>query len=131
MENRNGLIVDTRLTLATGTAEREAAGERVAELAGQSRVTVGADKAYDPQDFVADLREVEATPHVAQNTTGRRSALEGRTTHHAGYTISQQKRKRVEEIFGWQKRVAHCARCAIAGWPWSAGRLPSRRQPTI
>jgi transposase len=105
MENRNGLIVDTRLTQATGTAEREAAVEMVAELPGQSRVTVGADKAYDTQDFVAELRELAATPHVAQNTTGRRSAIDGRTTHHAGYTISQQKRKRVEEIFGWKKTV--------------------------
>jgi IS5 family transposase len=105
MENRNGLIVDTRLTRATGTAEREAAVEMMADLPGQSRTTVGADKAYDTQDFVADLRELQATPHVAQNNTGRRSAIDGRTTRHAGYTISQRKRKRVEEIFGWEKTV--------------------------
>jgi len=105
MENRNGLIVDTRLTQATGTAEREAAVEMVAEVAGATRVTLGADKAYDTHDFVADLRELQATPHVAQNTRGRRSAIDGRTTRHAGYTISQRKRKRVEEIFGWQKTI--------------------------
>lgn len=105
MENRNGLIVDTRLTQATGTAEREAAVEMVADLPGQSQITVGADKAYDTQDFVADLRAVQATPHVAQHTNRRRSAIDGRTTRHAGYAISQQKRKRVEEIFGWKKTV--------------------------
>jgi transposase len=105
MENRNGLIVDTRLTSATGTAEREAAVEMVAALPGQSRITVGADKAYDTQDFVAELRELQATPHVAQNTSGRRSTIDGRTTRHVGYTISQRKRKRVEEIFGWEKTV--------------------------
>jgi transposase len=105
MENRNGLIVNTRLTQATGTAEREAAVERVAELPGDYRVTVGGDKAYDTQAFVQDLRALEATPHVAQNTTGRASAIDGRTTRHAGYAISQRNRKRVEEIFGWQKTV--------------------------
>jgi transposase len=105
MENRNGLSVDTRLTHATGTAEREAAIEMVADLPGQSRVPVGADKAYDTQDFVAALRAVQATPHVAQNNKGRRSAIEGRTTRQAGSTISQRKRKRGEEIFGWKKTV--------------------------
>jgi hypothetical protein len=103
MENRNGLIVDTRLTQATGTAEREAAVEMVAEIPGTHPVTVGSDKAYDTQDFVWDLRAGEATPHVAQNTTGRTSAIEGRTTRPEGYPISQRKRKRVEEIFGWKK----------------------------
>jgi transposase len=105
MENRNGLVVATRLTLATGTAEREAALAMVADLPRTGRVTVGADKAYDTQDFVAALRELQATPHVAQHTTGRRSAIDGRTTRHGGYGISQRKRKRVEEIFGWQKTV--------------------------
>jgi IS5 family transposase len=105
MENRNGLIVDTRLTAATGTAEREAAVAMVAELPVTSRVTLGADKAYDTQAFVADLRALEATPHVAQNTRGRASAIDGRTTRHEGYAISQRKRKRVEEIFGWKKTV--------------------------
>jgi transposase len=105
MENRNGLIVNTRLTPATGTAEREAAVEMGGELPGNYRVTVGGDKAYDTQALVQDLRAVEATPHVAQNTTGRASAIDGRTTRHAGYALSQRKRKRVEEIFGWQKTV--------------------------
>jgi IS5 family transposase len=105
MENRNGLIVNTRLTQATGAAEREAAVEMVAELPGNYRVTVGGDKAYDTQAFVQDLRALETTPHVAQNTTGRASAIDGRTTRHPGYAVSQRKRKRVEEIFGWQKTV--------------------------
>ena len=105
MENRNGLIVNTRLTQATGTAEREAAVEMVDELPGQYQVTVGGDKAYDTQAFVQDLRALDATPHVAQNTTGRASAIDGRTTRHAGYAVSQRKRKRVEEIFGWKKTV--------------------------
>src|SRR5205814_5227226 len=83
----------------------EAAVEMVDELPGTYRVTVGGDKAYDTQDFVQDLRALDATPHVAQNTTRRASALDGRTTRHAGYAISQRKRKRVEEIFGWKKTV--------------------------
>jgi transposase len=121
MENRHGLIVDTRLTLATGTAEREAALAMVAALPGTGPRTVGADKAYDTRDFVAALREVHVTPHVAQHTVGRRSAIDGRTTRHAGYAISQRKRKRVEEIFGWQKtvgllrKVRHRGR-ALVGW---------------
>jgi transposase len=105
MENRTGLIVNTRLTQARGTAEREAAVEMVGELPGNHRVTVGGDKAYDTREFVQDLRAVAATPHVAQNTTNRASAIDGRTTRHAGYALSQRKRKRVEEIFGWQKTV--------------------------
>src|SRR5215510_2021323 len=104
MENRNGLVTETRLTQATGTAEREAALEMVEQIAGQ-RVTVGADKAYDTRDFVGELRELNTTPHVAQNMTHRSSAIDGRTTRHAGYASSQRKRKRVEEIFGWIKTV--------------------------
>jgi transposase len=104
-ENRNGLIVNTRLTQATGTAEREAAGEMAAEIPGTHRVTLGGDKAYDTHDFVAAVRDLEVTPHVAQNTTGRSSTIDGRTTRHAGYEVSQRKRKRVEEIFGWKKTV--------------------------
>jgi transposase len=117
MENRNGLSVDTRLTQATGTAEREAAVEMVAEIPGTHPVTVGSDKAYDTQDFVWDLRAVEATPHVAQNTTGRTSAIDGRTTRHEGYTISQRKRKRVEEIFGWKKTVGLLRKVRHRGLP--------------
>jgi transposase len=107
MENRSGLVTDTRLTQATGTAEREAAVDMAEQIVGRDRhrVTVGADKAYDTQDFVEDLRELNVTPHVAQNNRTRSSAIDGRTTRHAGYAISQRKRKRVEEIFGWMKTV--------------------------
>jgi len=107
MENRNGLVTGTRLTQATGTAEREAAVDMAQQIAGLdgSPVTVGADKAYDTQDFVQHLRDLNITPHVAQNTRNRSSAIDGRTTRHAGYALSQRKRKRVEEIFGWIKTV--------------------------
>lgn len=106
MENRNGLAVNARVTWATGTAEREAALKMVAEIPGQQRITVGADKAYDTADFVRDLRELQVTPHLAQNDTRRASNIDGRTTRHPGYQISQNKRKRVEEIFGWLKTIA-------------------------
>jgi len=106
MENRNGLVTETRLTAATGTAEREAAVKMIEQIADGQRVTVGADKAYDTRDFVRDLRELKVTPHVTQNTKNRSSAIDGRTTRHAGYAVSQRKRKRVEEIFGWIKTVA-------------------------
>jgi transposase len=105
MENRQGLVVDTQLTQATGTAEREAALAMAEEIPGQHRVTLGGDRNYDTQAFVSDLREVQVTPHVAQHTTGRTRAIDGRTTRHPGYTISQQKRKQVEESFGWLKTV--------------------------
>ena len=105
MENRHGLVVDTQVTQATGTAEREAALAMVEATPGRHRVTLGADKNYDTRDFVRELRELRATPHVAQYTRGRASAIDGRTTHHPGYAISQQRRKRVEEIFGWLKTV--------------------------
>jgi len=101
MENRNGLVVDSRLTLANGTAEWEAALEMVEDLPGTHRVTVSADKGYDVPAFVGGLRAVQATPHVAQKAKG--TAIDGRTTRHAGYQISQKVRKRVEEIFGWVK----------------------------
>jgi transposase len=105
MENRNGLIVNAQVTQATGTAEREAAVAMVEEIPGQKPVTLGADKNYDTQQFVADMRERNVTPHVAQNNTGRRSAIDVRTTRHAGYDISQRQRKKVEESFGWMKTV--------------------------
>jgi len=104
MENRHGLVVNTRLTLATGTAEREAAVAMV-QRRGKRRVTLGGDKNYDTQDLVKQLRQQRVTPHVAQNNTNRSSALDGRTTRHAGYAVSQRKRKRVEEIFGWMKTI--------------------------
>ena len=106
-ENRHGLIKDAELFQANGTAERDAAAIMIERLSGTQRVTVGADKGYDTRGFVADLRSVNATPHVAQNTkrTGG-SAIDERTTRHAGYAISQRKRKQIEECFGWLKSIA-------------------------
>jgi IS5 family transposase len=106
MENRHALVADARLTLATGTAEREAALEMVAARPGNHRITLGADKAYDVAEFVADLREYNVTPHVAQNTANRRSAIDRRTTRHPGYAVSGRVRKRIEEVFGWTKAAA-------------------------
>lgn len=103
MENRNGLVVDSRLTLATGTAEWDAALEMVENIPGVGRVTVGADKGYDVPVFVDGLRDLTATPHVAQKDKG--TAIDNRTTRHEGYRVSQKIRKRVEEIFGWLKTV--------------------------
>jgi transposase len=105
MENRNGLVVETLVTQANGTAERDAALLMAEAIPGDQRVTLGADKNYDTAQFVADARSLNVTPHVAQNNTHRRSAIDERTTRHMGYKISQQKRKRVEEIFGWMKTV--------------------------
>src|SRR5215211_5566292 len=106
MENRHGLAVDVLITHATGTAEREAALVMLDRQPGsRHRVTLGADKNYDTRAFVRDCRERQVTPHVARNTSGRRSAIDGRTTRHPGYAISQRVRKRVEEIFGWTKTV--------------------------
>ncbi|HID70488.1 MAG TPA: IS5 family transposase [Desulfobacterales bacterium] len=101
MENRSGLVVDSRLTQATGTAEREAALDMVENIPGVGRVTLGADKGYDVSSFVCKLRQLNATPHVAQKTKG--TAIDKRTTRHAGYQVSLRIRKRVEEIFGWMK----------------------------
>ena len=106
IENRNGLVVGTELFLANGTAERDAAMMMAEDLPGGGRVTVAGDKGYDTQDFVKEMRQMNITPHVAQNTNGRRSAIDGRTTRHAGYGLSQRKRKRIEEVFGWMKTVA-------------------------
>lgn len=110
MENRHGLAVDVLVTPATGTAEREAGVAMVKKLRrrhGKRRLTLGADKGFDTADFVADLRELNVTPHVAQNLTAQRgSRIDGRTVGQAGYAISQQVRKRIEEIFGWLKAVA-------------------------
>jgi transposase len=104
MENRHGLVADIRLTTATGTAEREAALEMAALIATSGRVTLGGDKGYDVSSFTKALRELRITPHVASRI--KYSSLDGRTTRHAGYQVSQRKRKRVEEIFGWMKTVA-------------------------
>lgn len=106
MENRNGLILDVLVTEATGTAEREAALVLLdRRQTPRKRVTLGADKGYDTRAFVESLRQREVTPHIAQNTSRRRSAIDGRTTQHPGYAISQRIRKRVEECFGWTKTV--------------------------
>ena len=107
VENRNGLIVNTELFQANGTAERDAALVMLEQILGTNRVTVGADKAYDTQDFVAECRNMQVTPHVAQNVNrSGGSAIDQRTTRHAGYEISQRKRKRIEESFGWLKTIA-------------------------
>jgi transposase len=106
MENRHGLVVDVLITQATGTAEREAALVMLDRRPSQRQhVTLGGDKNYDTREFVASCRQRAVTPHVAQNTSGRRSAIDERTTRHEGYGISQRIRKRVEEIFGWTKTV--------------------------
>jgi transposase len=111
-ENRHGLIVEASLTPATGTAEREAAKDLVESHSpgSERRLTLGADKAYDTRAFVADCRAMCVTPHVAQNTTGRASAIDARTTRHAGYAVSQRKRKLIEEAFGWAKTVGGLGR---------------------
>src|SRR5881296_4702320 len=105
MENRNGLAIGGCVIRASGHAERAAALELLGALDREGRVTLGADKGYDTRDFVAAVRLLGVTPHVAQNTRHRASAIDGRTTRHAGYAVSQQRRKRVEEIFGWLKTV--------------------------
>ena len=105
MENRNGLVTDILVTQAHGHAEREAALDMVDRQGPHGRITLGADKGYDTEDFVAACRAREVTPHVAQHTTGRRSRIDGRVTRHPGYARSQRVRKRVEEIFGWIKTV--------------------------
>jgi hypothetical protein len=109
--------VNTRLTLATGPAEREAAVEMVRRR-GKRRVTLGGDKNYDPEDLVKPLRQQRVTPHVAQNNTHRSSALDGRTTRPAGYAVSQRKRKRVEEIFGWMKTLGLMRKVRHRGREW-------------
>jgi hypothetical protein len=122
VENRNGLIVDTQVREANGTAEREAALAMLEQIAGQQQITVGGDKNYDTKDFVATCRNLHVTPHVSQNDRRRGgSAIDGRTTRHAGYAISQRKRKRIEECFGWMKTIAllrklrHCGILKV-GW---------------
>jgi transposase len=119
MENRSGLVVDAELTRAAGTAERLAALamlEGVARETGR-RVTIGADKGYDTADFIMEVRELNAVPHVAQNTAGRRSAIDGRTTRHPGYAASQRIRKRIEEVFGWTKSSAGHRKTRFRGLP--------------
>jgi hypothetical protein len=106
-ENRNGLVVNAEVFQANGMAERAAALVMLEQLPGANRITVGADKGYDTREFVAECRHLKVTPHVAMNT-GRRggSAIDQRTARHAGYEVSQKKRKRIEECFGWMKDIA-------------------------
>ena len=99
------MVVDAAVRLATGTAERDAAFDMAAQIRGDRRVTVGGDKNHDTAELVEKWRGLNVTPHVAQNNKRRRSAIDQRTTRHPGYLISQKKRKRVEEIFGWLKTV--------------------------
>src|SRR5215204_5896178 len=118
MENRSGLIVNATVTAADGYGEREAALAMISGLSGR-RCTVAADKGYDSREFVAQLRARHATPHVAQfGATGHRgSAIDGRTTRHAGYRVSQQKRKLVEQGFGWMKTVGGLRKLRHRGGP--------------
>ena len=103
MDNREGLVVDARLTPADGAWERDAAAEMLRSAPGTGRITVGADRGYDTRGFVQVCRNMLVTPHVAQK---QGSAIDRRTTRHAGYRLSQQTKKRVEEVFGWVKTVA-------------------------
>ena len=107
VENRNGLIVDAEVFQANGTAERDAALTMLEHIAGTHPVTVGGDKGFDTFGFVKESRNLRVTPHVAQNV-GRRggSAIDARTTRHPGYALSQKRRKRIEECFGWLKTIA-------------------------
>jgi transposase len=105
-ENRHGLLVDGRVSEANGTAERDLAETMLAAVPGRHKITVGGDKGFDTAGFVAAMRDLKVTPHVAQNTSNRRSAIDRRTTRHPGYAVSQQIRKRIEEAFGWIKEIA-------------------------
>ena len=116
MENRHGLVVDACLTQADGHGERIAALHMIEPRADRCQaITLGADKAYDAEDFVNELRAMKVTPHVAQNTSGRSSAIDGRTTRHCGYAVSQRIRKRIEEAFGWIKMIAGQEKTKLRG----------------
>lgn len=113
MENRNGLAVDVEVTLASGTGERDAAHTMALRLDGNKKRTLGADKGYDASEFAENLRDLNITPHIAQKKNGK--SVDGRTTRHEGYEISQRKRKRVEEIFGWAKTVGLIRKAKLRG----------------
>ncbi len=116
MENRHGLLVKMRVTQATGTAERDTALQMVQKKAGSKRITVGGDKNFDTSDFVRKLRRIGVTPHVAQNTERwGGSAIDERTTRHPGYAVSQQKRKRIEQSFGWMKIIGMLKKVKLRG----------------
>jgi len=115
MENRHGLAVAAETTLATGTAERDAGEAMMAGLERAGRSTLGADRNYATRGFVAAMRRLGVTPHVAQHSNGRRSAIDGRTTRHPGYAVSQRIRKRIEEVFGWGKEIGGMRRTLLRG----------------
>jgi hypothetical protein len=116
MENRSGLLVDARLTRVSGHAERLAALDMIQAFADRPvAITLGGDKSYDAVDFVEELRTMNVRPHVAQNTNGRRSAIDKRTTRHPGYAASQRIRKRIEETFGWTKVIAGMRKTKLRG----------------
>jgi transposase len=116
MENRHGLLVDIRVTEANGFAEREAALAMLDERKlRKGLITVGADKAYDTADYVAECRAIGVVPHVAQNTSNRSSAIDARTTRHSGYSVSQRIRKRIEEGFGWMKTIGNFRKTRFKG----------------
>jgi transposase len=123
MENRHGLVVDARLTLATGKAEREATLAMLDRRPGRRRITLGADKAYDVRDFIKELRDRRVTPHVAidghlsSKGVPRSTAIDRRTLRHPGYAVSQRCRKRIEEVFGWMKASAGLAKIKLRGQP--------------
>ena len=117
MEHRSGLIVKAMVTPADGHGERMAAMVMAEGVPGRHRITVAADKGYDTRDLVAGLRAMAVTPHVAQHTTGRRSAIDARTTRHPGYAVSQQKRKLVEQGFGWMKTIGGLRKLRHRGGP--------------
>jgi len=118
VENRNGLIVEAMAWEANGTAERDAALVMLEQIPGDERITVGGDKGYDTRDFVKECRHMKVTPHVAQNDhRPGGSAIDERTTRHEGYRISQRKRKRIEECFGWLKTVALLRKVRHRGLP--------------
>jgi IS5 family transposase len=116
MENRSGLIVRTKVTAASGTGEREAAKAMIQQLPRTTRrITLGGDKGYDTEAFVKELRKLKVTPHVAQNNGHRKSAIDGRTTSHPNYTVSQRIRKRIEEGFGWMKTIGRMRKTMYRG----------------
>ena len=119
MEHRSGLIVDATVTPADGFGERDAALQMIERRPGHHRLTLAADKGYDTRDFVAALRTMAVTPHVAQfpTTARRRSAIDRRTTRHPGYAHSQRYRKRVEQAFGWMKTVGGLRKLRHRGGP--------------
>jgi IS5 family transposase len=116
-DNRHGLVVNVQASLAAGTAERETAAQMLAGVAKRGkRVTVGADKGYDTKGFVKACRDINVTPHVAQNVNrSGGSAIDERTTRHVGYDISQRKRKRIEQCFGWGKLIGPIRQVMVQG----------------